>query len=167
MATLARQVSITRKMVHPSPILFESRLGSQFILSRSAMSHAFSGPRFPPVVALRSVSHGCKGALLQPWRAQGRGSVRRPRRLRNWLAIRHRQRGGLRVVSYCPRLRPWAGGGLGGKPAGGRALGLLGCPVYGPSLVPCLLCGLGLRLALGLAFGSRGAAYGFRYELAH
>ena len=31
---------------------------------------------------------------------------------RNWLTIRHRQRGGLRVVSYCPRLRPWAGCGL-------------------------------------------------------
>jgi len=44
-------VSITRKMVSPSPILLESRLGSQFIMSRSAMSHAFSGPRFPPVVA--------------------------------------------------------------------------------------------------------------------
>lgn len=44
------------------------------------VSPPFTGPRFPPVVALRSVSHGCKGALLQPWRAQGRGSVRWPRR---------------------------------------------------------------------------------------
>lgn len=44
------------------------------------VSPAFKGPRFPSVVALRSVAHGCKGALLQPWRAQGRGSVRRPRR---------------------------------------------------------------------------------------
>lgn len=45
------EISITRKMVHPSPILLESRFGSSFILSKLAMSHAFSGPRFPYVVA--------------------------------------------------------------------------------------------------------------------
>ena len=105
-------VSITRKMVSPSPILLESRLGSQFIMSKSAMSHAFSGPRFPPVVALRSVSHGCKGALLQPWRAQGRSSVRRLRRLAQLVGYPTPPAGRLALGVMLPTFAPV--GGLGG-----------------------------------------------------
>lgn len=156
-------VTSVRKFFSPSP----SRLGyfkQQFIVSMSAMSHAFSGPRFPFAVALRSVAHGCKGALLQPWRAQGRGSVRRPRRLAQLVDYPTPPRGGLRLVSYCPRLRPWAGlVALCCKPAGGGGLGGLGGLVDGLGLslggLGGLSLGLGLRLALGLALCSRGAAY--------
>ena len=161
-------VTSVRKLFSPSP----SRLGyfkQQFIVSKSAMSHAFSGPRFPFAVALRSVSHGCKGALLQPWRAQGRGSVRRPRRFTQLVGYPTPPRGGLRLVPCCPRLRPWAGSvALCCKPAGGGALGLLGGAVDGLGLGLGLLGGLsiggGLRLALGLALCSRGAAHGLGYK---
>lgn len=91
---------------------------------------------------------------------------------RNWLDIRHRHRGGLHLVSYCPRLRPWAGlVALCSEPTRSGTLGSLGSFFdglgFGLGYLGGLSHGLGLRLALGLAFCSGDTADSLRYELAH
>lgn len=158
-------------MVHPSPILLEPRLGSRFILSRSALVPSFQGATF-----------SVRGGL----------ALGVPRLQRCFIAAVAGSRAGLgtsaptfaQLVGYptppagrlargvmLPTLRPWAGlVALCCKPASGGALGGLGSLVdrlgLGLGLLGCRSLGGGLRLALGLALCSRGAAHGLGNEFA-
>ena len=132
----------------PLAILFAHyRQKLKTIFQGLEVSPPFTGPRFPPVVALVPLSHGFKGTLLKTMAEPRAGlSTSGPTFIGLQLVVYPAPpRGGLQVVPYCPRLRPWAGlMALCCKPAGG-----------------------GLRLALGLALCSGGTTDGLCNEFSH